>query len=147
MERDVQEKSESALIVSGLCKRFAGLTVVDDVSFSIATSSTLALLGPSGCGKTTILRCIAGLEAPDEGSIAIAGRIVFDRAAGINLPPERRGLGIVFQSYAVWPHMTVAENVAFPLRVRKVDARQRRAVAERTLDTVGLSGFADRPAT
>jgi iron(III) transport system ATP-binding protein len=147
MEPEMQEKLEFPLAVSGLSKSFAGLTVVDNVSFAINEGGTLALLGPSGCGKTTILRCLAGLETPDAGSISIAGRVVFDRAAGINLSPEQRGLGIVFQSYAVWPHMTVAGNVEFPLRVRKMDRQERRATVQRILDAVGLSGFADRPAT
>ena len=89
------------------------------MSLSVGEGHTLALLGPSGCGKTTILRCIAGLETPEQGHISIAGRVVFDAASGINLKPEQRELGVVFQSYAVWPHMTVAENVGFPLKVRK----------------------------
>src|SRR5690606_5342292 len=107
--------------LSGVTKRFGRIVAADNVSFSIDEGRTLALLGPSGCGKTTVLRCLAGLETPDAGRIAIGGRVVFDAAAGINVSPERRDLGIVFQSYAIWPHMTVAENVAFPLKVRKVD--------------------------
>ncbi len=147
-EMTTSDPSAFALVVSGLTKRFAGHAVVDDVSFSVRRGSTLALLGPSGCGKTTILRCLAGLETPEHGSIAIAGRAVFDAADGVNLAPERRGLGVVFQSYAVWPHMTVAQNVGFPLRVRgKMDAERRREQVERALDAVGLAGFADRPAT
>ena len=144
----ISDASLVALAVSGLTKRFAGHTVVHDVSFSVKKGSTLALLGPSGCGKTTILRCLAGLETPEQGSIAIAGRAVFDAAKGINLLPERRGLGVVFQSYAVWPHMTVAQNVGFPLRVRgKMDAVRRRESVQRILHAVGLAPFADRPAT
>jgi iron(III) transport system ATP-binding protein len=135
------------VVVSGLTKRFGGITVVNNTSFSIPRGGTLALLGPSGCGKTTILRCLAGLETPDEGTISIAGRIVFDRSCGINLLPEQRGLGVVFQSYAVWPHMTVAGNVEFPLKVRGIGAQQRRANVQRILDIVGLGGLADRPAT
>src|SRR4029078_6752190 len=82
----------------------------------------LPLLGPSGCGKTTTLRCLAGLERPDSGRIIIDGRVVFDSEKGILVPPSERALGMVFQSYAIWPHMSVFENVAFPLRV----ARDRR---------------------
>lgn len=142
------EQSAFALVVSGLTKRFAGHTVVDDVSFAVRRGSTLALLGPSGCGKTTILRCLAGLETPEQGSIAIAGRPVFDAATGVDLVPERRGLGVVFQSYAVWPHMTVAQNVGFPLRVRgEMDAEHRYKQVQRALDAVGLTGFGDRSAT
>jgi ABC-type Fe3+/spermidine/putrescine transport system ATPase subunit len=147
-EMKTSDEPSFALAVSGLTKRFAGHTVVDDVSFSVKKGSTLALLGPSGCGKTTILRCLAGLEAPERGSISIAGRAVFDAAKGINLLPEQRGLGVVFQSYAVWPHMTVAQNVGFPLRVRgKMDADSRRESVQRILQAVGLARFADRPAT
>ena len=136
-----------ALSVSHLSKRFAGRPVVDDVSFSASAGSALALLGPSGCGKTTILRCIAGLETPDEGRIEIDGKVVFDARAGVNLSPEHRGLGVVFQSYAVWPHMTVGENVGFPLRIRKVVRAKINEQVGRALTAVGLSAQADRPAT
>jgi ABC-type nitrate/sulfonate/bicarbonate transport system ATPase subunit len=130
-----------------LRKTFGELTAVDGVSLGVEEGRTLALLGPSGCGKTTILRCIAGLETADAGLIEIAGKAVFDHAAGINLMPEQRELGIVFQSYAVWPHMTVAENVGFPLKVRgiaKVEAAKRTA---RVLDMVGLASASAKPAT
>ncbi len=129
-----------------LTKRYGAVAAVNDVSFAVEQGRTLALLGPSGCGKTTILRCIAGLETPDDGDVAIAGKAVFD-AGRVDLAPEKRELGIVFQSYAVWPHMTVAENVAFPLKVRGVPVGERTARARRMLDTVGLAGFEDRPAT
>ncbi|MBV8167143.1 MAG: ABC transporter ATP-binding protein [Alphaproteobacteria bacterium] len=129
-----------------LTKRFGANAAVNDVSFAVEQGRTVALLGPSGCGKTTILRCIAGLETPDDGDIAIAGKPVFD-AGRVDLAPEKRELGIVFQSYAVWPHMTVAENVAFPLKVRGVPTGERTARARRMLETVGLAGFEDRPAT
>ena len=133
--------------IAGLVKRFGAHAAVDGVSFDIARGSTLALLGPSGCGKTTILRCVAGLETPDAGAISIDGSAVFDAARGVDLMPEKRGLGIVFQSYAVWPHMTVAENVAFPLKVRGVGKAERLARASAILETVGLKGFEARPAT
>jgi iron(III) transport system ATP-binding protein len=106
--------------IASLTKRFGSFTAIDGVSFDVAAGHTLALLGPSGCGKTTILRCLAGLERPEQGLIEIAGKRVFDQDQNIDLMPEHRELGIVFQSYAVWPHMTVAENVEFPLRVRKI---------------------------
>jgi iron(III) transport system ATP-binding protein len=133
--------------VLGLRKRFGEVLAVDGVSFAIAEGHTLALLGPSGCGKTTILRCLAGLETGDNGAIAIAGTAVFDRARGINLMPEARGLGIVFQSYAVWPHMTVAENVGFPLKVRRVGKAEIAARTGHILDMVGLAALRDKPAT
>jgi iron(III) transport system ATP-binding protein len=133
--------------IRNLVKRFGDHAAVNDVSFDVPEGHTLALLGPSGCGKTTILRCLAGLETPDAGSIEIAGRTVFDHAGHVDLVPEKRELGIVFQSYAVWPHMTVAENVAFPLKVRGMARAERLQRANRMLETVGLAGFADRPAT
>jgi len=133
--------------VRELRKRFGALAAVDGVSFEVEVGHTLALLGPSGCGKTTILRCLAGLETGDAGAIEIAGAVVFDHAAGVNLMPERRELGIVFQSYAVWPHMTVAENVGFPLKVRRVPKAEIAARTGRILDMVGLADAKDKPAT
>ena len=132
--------------VDNLRKRFGDLAAVDGVSFEVGDGHTLALLGPSGCGKTTILRSIAGLETPEHGSIAIGGRAVFDSASRINLLPEERGLGIVFQSYAVWPHMSVADNVGFPLRVRGMAKAERAARVGRILEIVGLSAARDKPA-
>ncbi len=133
--------------IAHLTKRFGGHTAVGDVSFDVPRGSTLALLGPSGCGKTTILRCLAGLETPDAGIIEIGGNRVFDKVRNVDLMPEKRELGIVFQSYAVWPHMTVAENVAFPLKVRGMGAAERLARASKMLETVGLKGFESRSAT
>jgi ABC-type Fe3+/spermidine/putrescine transport system ATPase subunit len=133
--------------IDGLTKRFGHLTAVDAVSLKVVEGHTMALLGPSGCGKTTILRCIAGLETPDQGTIDIAGKVVFDRSADINLLPEKRGLGIVFQSYAVWPHMSVGDNVGFPLKVRSVSQAERGERVARILELVGLETAADRPAT
>jgi iron(III) transport system ATP-binding protein len=132
--------------VDNLRKRFGDLAAVDGVSFEVGDGHTLALLGPSGCGKTTILRSIAGLETPEHGSIAIGGRAVFDSASRTNLLPEERELGIVFQSYAVWPHMSVADNVGFPLRVRGMAKAERAARVGRILEIVGLSAARDKPA-
>src|ERR1051325_3361711 len=87
---------------------------VRDVSFRIERSELFTLLGPSGSGKSSILRCIAGLEKPTSGTITINGRVVFSSKTGVSIPPEERGVGMVFQSYAIWPHMNVFENVAFP---------------------------------
>jgi iron(III) transport system ATP-binding protein len=133
--------------IASLTKRFGSFTAVDGVTFDVAEGHTLALLGPSGCGKTTILRCLAGLEQPEQGLIEIAGKRVFDQERQINLMPEHRELGIVFQSYAVWPHMTVAENVEFPLRVRKIAKAERTERVNRILDIVGLGEKRDRSAT
>jgi ABC-type Fe3+/spermidine/putrescine transport system ATPase subunit len=132
--------------VDNLRKRFGDLAAVDGVSFEVGDGHTLALLGPSGCGKTTILRSIAGLETPEHGSIAIGDRNVFDSASRTNLLPEERELGIVFQSYAVWPHMSVADNVGFPLRVRGMAKAERAARVGRILEIVGLSAARDKPA-
>jgi iron(III) transport system ATP-binding protein len=133
--------------IDNLRKRFGTHAAVDGVSLSVEEGHTLALLGPSGCGKTTILRCIAGLETAHEGRIEIAGQAVFDGAAKINLMPEQRQLGIVFQSYAVWPHMTVAENVGFPLKVRGVASAERAEKVERVLKLVGLGEQSAKSAT
>jgi len=109
------------LIVSHLRKQFlVGRPAVDDVSFRIAAGEIVVLLGPSGCGKTTTLRCIAGLEHPTGGTISIGGDTVAAPESGVHVPPRLRNIGMVFQSYAVWPHMTVTQNVNYPLRHRKV---------------------------
>ena len=139
--------SDGFVRIRTLRKHFGALAAVDGVSLEVAEGHTLALLGPSGCGKTTILRCIAGLEAPDEGAIEIAGAAVFDKAAAVNLMPEQRKLGIVFQSYAVWPHMSVAENVGFPLKVRGVAKAEQRERVGKILALVGLSASTDKSAT
>ena len=133
--------------VRELRKLFGALVAVDGVSFAVESGHTLALLGPSGCGKTTILRCLAGLENADAGAIEIAGTTVFDHTTGVNLMPEQRDLGVVFQSYAVWPHMTVAENVGFPLKVRRVPKAEIAARTGRILDLVGLANVKDKSAT
>jgi iron(III) transport system ATP-binding protein len=134
--------------VEHLRKQFAtGPAAVDDVSFRIEVGEIVVLLGPSGCGKTTTLRCVAGLEHPTSGVIRIGGTVVSAPEQGILVPPRLRNIGMVFQSYAVWPHMTVTQNVAFPLRHRRVGRRERQAKIADVLDVVGLSEYADRPVT
>jgi iron(III) transport system ATP-binding protein len=130
------------LSLDRVTKRFGGHAAVDSVTLELASGGFLALLGPSGCGKTTLLRLIAGFEAPDEGSVAIAGRTV--AAPGRAVPPERRGIAMVFQSYALWPHMSVSENVGYALRVRRVPAAERRRKVAACLDQVGLGHLAGR---
>ncbi|MCL4764980.1 MAG: ABC transporter ATP-binding protein [Hyphomicrobiaceae bacterium] len=131
-------------------KRFQGVgsavtVALEKLSLKIERGSFFTLLGPSGCGKSTLLRCLAGLETPDEGDILIHGKLVFSASSGTAVPTNRRNLGMVFQSYAIWPHMTVYANVAFPLQVRKVpDIRDRTL---RALELVGLAGFAERDAS
>ena len=122
-----------------------------DVSFTVPKGEMFALLGPSGCGKTTTLRSIAGLETPDSGEISVAGKPVYSSANNLRKPPSERGFGMVFQSYAIWPHMTVAENIAFPLQTpsRKRDYSRARIQDEvaRVLHVVDLAGYEDRKAT
>jgi iron(III) transport system ATP-binding protein len=135
--------------VRALSKQFdAGserVRALNDIGFDIESHTFFTLLGPSGCGKSTILRCVAGLETPDAGDIDIGGEPVFSSSRGINLPPNRRRIGMVFQSYAIWPHMTVYQNVAFPLEVqRRSDVRARTMAA---LDVVELGALADRYAS
>ena len=136
-----------AVSVERLVVSYGKTRAVDAVGFSVARGEHLTLLGPSGCGKTTTLRAVAGLERPDCGRITIAGQTVYDGGSRVDVPPEARGLSMVFQSYAIWPHMTVAENVAFPLRARGISRAETRAAVGRALALVDLAGFADRPAT
>ncbi|HET6181980.1 MAG TPA: ABC transporter ATP-binding protein [Acetobacteraceae bacterium] len=139
--------SLGAVAAEGLVVAHGAVPAVRGIGFTAAPGEFLTLLGPSGCGKTTTLRAIAGLETPRAGRIAIGGQKVFDAADGVDLPPERRGLAMVFQSYAIWPHMTVFENVAFGLRARGVRKAALGDVVRRSLDLVGLADFANRPAT
>ena len=129
---------------------------VNDITFEVENGSLFTLLGPSGCGKTTTLRSIAGLERPDSGTIEVGGRTLFAGGAGragakVNVPANERGLGMVFQSYAIWPHMTVFHNVAFPLQVKKRGGRvSKKEISERVmrvLQTMELADLADRQAT
>jgi iron(III) transport system ATP-binding protein len=143
------------LQVEHLFKEFAAVgsakvAAVQDVSLSVPEGKLLTLLGPSGCGKTTTLRCIAGLERPDKGRIVIGGRTVFDSSHGVFVPPAERGIGMVFQSYAIWPHMSVFENVAFPLRVSRThrySSAEIVVMVREALETVRLGGYENRRAT
>ncbi|HXW27497.1 MAG TPA: ABC transporter ATP-binding protein, partial [Xanthobacteraceae bacterium] len=137
----------AVVTVEDLVVGYGAVTAVDGVSFAVAAGEHVTLLGPSGCGKTTTLRAVAGLEHPRSGRIVIAGTPAYDRGAGIDVAPEKRGLSMVFQSYAIWPHMSVADNVGFPLRVRGSSRRAARPAVEKALALVDLADFADRPAT
>ena len=123
------------------------IKALDGVDVTIPANQIFTLLGPSGCGKTTLLRCIVGLEVPDDGEIVIGDQVVWSREKNIFVPPERRGLGMVFQTYAIWPHMNVFENVAYPLTNRKMAKDEVRAKVARALEFVQLEGFENRPAT
>jgi iron(III) transport system ATP-binding protein len=136
----------ATLDVSDLRKQFSvGRPAIDGLSFAVPAGEIVVLLGPSGCGKTTTLRCIAGLEHPTAGVIRIAGRVVSSPAHGILLPPRLRDIGMVFQSYAVWPHMTVRQNVVYPLKHRKIGRADATRQVDEVLALVGLSEYADRP--
>lgn len=117
------------------------LNAVDDVSFEVRTGELLVLLGPSGCGKSTLLRCIAGLESPTTGLISINGQPAFDSAAQISHAPNERDVNMMFQSYALWPHMNLEDNVAYPLRTAGVKKSVARSRASEYLDLVGLGGL------
>jgi len=120
-----------------------------DVSFEVPEGKLFTLLGPSGCGKTTTLRSIAGLERPRAGEISVAGRVVYSSSRGVFVAPNRRGFGMVFQSYAIWPHMSVFQNAAFPLQVgeRRIPRTEVRDKVLRVLTAVQLDSLADREAT
>ncbi|NOY86330.1 MAG: ABC transporter ATP-binding protein [Deltaproteobacteria bacterium] len=123
------------------------IRALDNVDLTIPANQIFTLLGPSGCGKTTLLRCIVGLESPDAGEVIIGGDVVWSKEKDIFVPPEKRGLGMVFQTYAIWPHMNVFDNVAFPLQNRNATKDEIRKSVARVLDFVQLSGFEKRPAT
>jgi len=137
--------------ISGVSKYYysEGKTIkaLDDVSLTIPANKIFTLLGPSGSGKTTLLRCIVGLEVPDAGEISIGDELVWSREKNVSVPPEKRGLGMVFQTYAIWPHMNVFDNVAYPLQVRNLPRDAIRESVAKTLRFVQLEGFERRPAT
>ncbi len=133
--------------VRNLTAAFDGKVVVKDISFSVAQGEHLSLLGPSGCGKSTTLRCIAGLETPVAGEIVIDGIPVFSSTKGISVATEKRKLSMVFQSYAIWPHMTVFENVAYGLRVQGIKGSELQQRVADVLKMVGMEDYISRPAT
>lgn len=138
--------------IRNLCKRFATsrgeVKAVEDVSFEVGKGKFFSLVGPSGCGKTTTLRCIAGLERPESGEIKIEKEVVFLSTQNLFVPPHKRNIGMVFQSYAIWPHMNVFDNVAFPLKVgRNLPNKQVFERVDKSLSLVHLNELKDRPAT
>ncbi len=135
------------LKLDAVSKRFGDSLVVDGLSLEVGEGEFFTLLGSSGCGKTTTLRMIAGLEEPDDGTISLRGRVLAEPRTRTHVPAQRRNLGLVFQSYAIWPHLDVAGNVAYPLRVRRVKPAEIATRVKRVLDLVGLAGFEKRPAT
>jgi ABC-type Fe3+/spermidine/putrescine transport system ATPase subunit len=137
----------SRIEVKDLVIRYGETTAVAGINFNIAPGELVTLLGPSGCGKTTTLRSIAGLETPYSGSIALNGETVWSRAPKRNVPAEKRGVSMVFQSYAIWPHMTVFENVAYGLRVRGAGDREIKDNVARVLAMVQMGQYASRPSS
>jgi iron(III) transport system ATP-binding protein len=141
-------QSESSNVeVKGLVKYFGNDRAVDGISFKVPQGGFLTLLGPSGCGKTTTLMCIAGLHHFDAGEIWVGDSIYSAPTQGMFLPPEKRDIGMVFQSYAIWPHMTVSQNVAYPLEVRNTDPQETAERVSVVLKLVGLGDYADKMAT
>jgi ABC-type Fe3+/spermidine/putrescine transport system ATPase subunit len=132
------------LEIRQIVKTFEGNRVLDDLSLEIRQGEIFTLLGASGCGKTTLLRILAGLETPETGRVYFNGKPWVDTAARTLLPPQRRGVGLVFQSYAVWPHLNVFDNVAYPLRNQKVSRPQIRERVLSIIESVGLSGYEQR---
>jgi ABC-type Fe3+/spermidine/putrescine transport system ATPase subunit len=139
---------DQALVkLTQVSRYFGKAAAVDRIDLEIQKGEVFALLGASGCGKSTTLRMIAGLEPLDEGSIVMGGRTLADSKTGKSLAPERRDIGIVFQSYAVWPHMSVAKNVEFPLKMRKVGRAERKARVAEILEVTGMDRWANQSAT
>ena len=132
------------IILKHVTKRFGKFVAVDDLNLTIESNAFITLLGPSGCGKTTTLRMIAGLETPTEGMISIDGKVVFDADKGINLPPNKRDVGFLFQNYALWPHMTVYQNIAFGLENLKWDKKRIDARVKELLAMLRIEQFEKR---
>jgi ABC-type Fe3+/spermidine/putrescine transport system ATPase subunit len=141
------DNAGAAMRLVGLWKTYPGgaQPAVKDLSLDVYNGEIVTLLGPSGCGKTTTLRMVAGLEVPDQGDIFFGDHPVVMTSRRLLVPPDKRKVGMVFQSYAIWPHMTVEQNVAFPLQSRKCPRREVRERVSRALELVGMAGFEDRP--
>ena len=142
-----ERERQGYLVVDHLTKLFGKTRAADDVSFTVGKGEMVTLVGPSGCGKSTTLRCVAGLETIDDGQIIMDGEPVSSAKERISVPPERRDIGMVFQSYAVWPHMTVWGNVAYPLQVHKVPKAEVDSRVRQMLSMVGLAEMAERNVT
>jgi multiple sugar transport system ATP-binding protein len=135
---------ETPIIINHLTKKFGDVKAINDVSLEIEPGAFLTLLGPSGCGKTTLLRCIAGLEEPDGGEIFIGDKLVFSYEKGVSLPPGQRELGLVFQNYALWPHMKVNKNITFALEIQKMAKEEMTERMIEALAEVQMEGYEDR---
>ncbi len=133
--------AESVVEIHHLSKKFGTIEAVKDVDLDVKNGEFMILLGPSGCGKTTLLRCIAGLEQPDSGEIYLSGQLVSSQEKGVFWPAYKRNLGMVFQSYALWPHMTVFENVAYPLTVKKHPKKEKAEKVREVLSLMGIEQY------
>jgi len=134
----------TTIIIKNLTKKFGKVVALDHVSLVIEPGTFVTLLGPSGCGKTTLLRCVAGLEDPDDGEIYIGNTLIFSHEKGISVPPGQRELGLVFQNYALWPHMTVDKNITFALEVQKMPKEDMDKRVKEALKEVQMEGYEDR---
>jgi ABC-type sugar transport system ATPase subunit len=134
----------TTITIDNLTKRFGNVTAVNGVNLRIESGTFLTLLGPSGCGKTTLLRCVAGLEDPDGGEIYVGDKLVFSHPKGISVPPGKRELGMVFQNYALWPHMKVDKNITFALEIQKLSKEEMRQRVKDSLAEVKMQGYEDR---
>jgi multiple sugar transport system ATP-binding protein len=134
----------SSIVLRDISKSYGGVTAVRNLSLQIAEGQFVTLLGPSGCGKTTTLRVIAGLEEPDSGEVLIGERLLFSRPRGVFVPPEKRGLGLIFQSYALWPHMTVRRNIALGLEQQRLAKDVVHQRVQSALEKVHLTGYEER---
>jgi len=132
------------IVLKNITKRFGKADAVENLNLTIKNGDFVTLLGPSGCGKTTTLRMIAGLETPTEGQIYIDGNLVFDAAQGLDVPPDKRGVGFLFQNYALWPHMTVAKNISFGLENLKWDQKRINDRVHELLTMLRIESFAER---
>lgn len=135
---------ETTIRINNLTKKFGDVIAVNNVSLTIEPGTFLTLLGPSGCGKTTLLRCVAGLEEPNDGEIIIGDKLVYSHQKGISIPSGKRDLGLVFQNYALWPHMTVYKNITFALEMQKLTKEEMDKRVKESLDEMQMSGYEDR---
>jgi ABC-type Fe3+/spermidine/putrescine transport system ATPase subunit len=147
VEQAAAVEQDAVLRLEGVQKSYGNNTVVENADLALQRGEILTLLGPSGCGKTTTLRIAIGLERASRGKVIFNGKLVDGPAQRVFVPPEKRNMGMVFQSYAIWPHMTVAENVAYPLSVRRRDPADIKVAVDKILQLVGLAGYEDRPGT
>ena len=132
------------ILLENISKSFGENTVLKNLSLAVGDGECFTLIGPSGCGKTVLMRIMAGFESLDAGRMIIGGEVVADAQSGDSLPPEQRSLGVVFQDYAVWPHMTVRQNVGYPLKIARREAAEAAAMVQKSIDDVNLTGMEDR---